>query len=881
MLQLTYTNGENGWNIERVSGNVSKTTSEAFSRISSQCNPNQEIYTFGYDDMHFILLHSVPCGVDSANRPKFYAHGYIFLEENWEALLSDYALFLGIDYFAQSGADALYSAEEVLRKRFSKQAACPDIKGLIECVYEAVLCNKTLEILAPSSDSVTQIKQIMFTVYPFLPLSLRKFVSFSNDTFSVRRTITTVNEYSGITELKYDLSTGRAEGNNNKYLPFVEKLFTGERETYLENLDREIKNYSVYSLLDAIYYDQIFRKVLPSDCAERFLSANALALQLVHFLISGSYKSPLGLKLTNGMLEDVLKEDITTPAVLDESLLEIYNETDFAPLKDNIILFFVQKYISQSADDFASFFAIANSGSKLFHLIAEKMLESDDSAFISAFAERYLNSQSGRTTLKGYYSERAVTNLVLGITKLIHQSENKTDLFAKLIGTELHGDVMQQLLDADADEETFWTYFKRVYASQSTYYSYSHLKDDVLQCLESIFYSIVSNHESDALQLLIAAFENFEAEQFSAFEKKLADSACGGMIEKFYVNHMIHNALFCDELEARKNRLDELGVSTVAFVSQAADYFVELCGQCDVKDSEKSIEILKRIKNFIGDVPFSEEEEIVQLKKKFWKDFSWKNFDFFSDDVRIMKLQGNRKSDIISDILLLADFLSERSEILSKDIIVNCQKALCLKNKELSPAMQKKILKELSGLSDYRERMGLDLYLMIHYVPTNKKVNLKRSDISCDEFYSYLTAANAGENEMLAVDGVFDSIYHYLKKKKPAQKRSDSQEELKRKAIIKMMEHTAGNVTRRAHKAFYGTVNIESFCLCSLLSLFVFSLYVLLDIGVFCATVYSVITASVTTMMLNLSLKKTPIVQAFSVLFICFCVLLQILLLIL
>lgn len=882
MLQLTYTSGKNGWEIERISGDVSKNAAEAFSRVSSQCDPLHVLYAFDVVDGFFVLLHSVPCGVDSVNRPKYYVHGYVFAEDRWEEILNDYALLLGIDYFARSENDALKPAEEVVCSRFKSGVECADLKGLITCVYEALLGKKSLEIRVKNEDKITLIKQIMFVVYSFLPLSLRKFISFSSDGSGIRRTITLVDEYSGMAGLTYDFSSGAVSGANNTYSLFVEKLFGKEKEMYLEKVDLSIRNFSVNRILDEIFYDKIFRDVLPEVEASAFLSGEKLVSQLFRFLSDNRYQTLLGAKLVCSLLSDVIHENLTTSKTFDEKLIDVFSKTESVPLKETIVSHLAEKYIHRSENDFEAFFALNLGNSDLFYLLTEQLLLSGDTAFVSAFAKHYLTGQRAEQNLKANYSVYAVKNLTRAISKRIHESTEKTVLFSQIISSELHSDVMQFLLDVDADEAVLWEYFKIVYASQNAYFAYRQLNAKLFSCLESAFYSLITNYETDALKLLISAYQNLGAERFAEIEKRLAENGCYGLIELFYVNFMIHNAEFSQELESRKNRLKQLGVATDSFVLNSLDKFITLCTYGSEKASDASLSVLKRISDFVGDVPISDKNEFLQLKESFWQGFLWKRFDFSSEDCRIMRLPGNANSDIANSILDFADYVSGKIDALPSATLAKCREVLCFKNQHLSAGEQTQILKQLCRISNDSLSFGVDVYVMLHYSPKNHKVSFKRSGLSVDMLYAYLTG-ETGEHEMLSVEGVYDSIYCYLKNKKTPANRSGLETERPARNVISMMESAAGKKAQQAQKQFYHIENIKVFVLNAFLTLYIFSAYLMLgNIGCVTAALLSVSTSVLSVLFFNLSFKRRDwMLVAFTVLFICFCVLLHLLILIL
>ena len=158
--QLTYSSLEKGWGIDRVIGNVTEKERDAFAGLCASADVPEPVYALDINKGFYVLSCCSPYGTDTFGRQRTYTHGYTLPLSDADELFKNKGVLLGISYFATRADDELMPFEGVL-PQFSGEIAIEEHRKLIECVYEAIIMRKHLEIVSAEENKVLFIKKVM------------------------------------------------------------------------------------------------------------------------------------------------------------------------------------------------------------------------------------------------------------------------------------------------------------------------------------------------------------------------------------------------------------------------------------------------------------------------------------------------------------------------------------------------------------------------------------------------------------------------------------------------------------------------------------------------------------------------------------------------
>ena len=405
--QLTYTSLEKGWTIERCLGSPDEIEKKEFVSISSRRPLDKRIYSYDYRSGVGVLSCSVPYGTDTVGRDIFYLHGYVFSGKECDEVFSEYSKLLGISYFA-TGVDSKLSENTEAVMPFSGKLNLPDESVLAEAFYEALLSNKRIEVSYPGADGEALIKAVINTVMEYVPLQLRKFISFGSCAGSVTRMVTATEEFSSSADVKIDLKNGTAAGLSGKYREAAQ-LISGDIENSLAYLEKK---------LDKVKYDKTEAVALAVSAVEDLVfeesskkefTAEELPERLTEVLDRNKYSGEADIKVLQNIFCRIEKYGASLPAETEKRLAELYSECPDEKVRKSVSDYISEKIV-HSENVILSYEEFAKQSDNEFYQVMlaekltalEKLLKSFMQAFWQSRQPQLYSLNCGRKILKSF-----------------------------------------------------------------------------------------------------------------------------------------------------------------------------------------------------------------------------------------------------------------------------------------------------------------------------------------------------------------------------------------------------------------------------------------------------------------------------------------------
>lgn len=796
--QLTYTSLENGWTIERAVGDTTLPERKAFAGICSQRSINF-LYSFDFRDGIYILANSAPNGFDIVNRRNLYTHGYLFSQKDADELFKNYGLLLGIDYFAKDTTDELYPIGND-SSCFSEKLDIAGLPLLVECVYEALAFRKGLEILADDRDRVLAVKRIMNTVYSYLPLSLRKQITFASGTGNIMRTVTVTNCYSGMTDLTYDLSIGTANGVKGTYAEYVEKLFTPEKDSLIERLESKIKVYGPEDLFDNNQLKKAVVKVLKNDNEDYELKSTTVIDSLIDLLVEGEYSISGNAGKISEMLRKVISGNIKCSENLYVKLAEVYSKTDSDKLKDDIVDLLALNYGADcNAAVFEKFLVYQQISQELFVRVTNTAVEKEYMAFIELCAENAFNNYGYAVFLKNKCSVKCVNYIALFVVDRLLKNQSKALMDKVTANNIFHKDVIEGILKNKEDNDVILRYFRSVYSSAESFEIYKELTGNIVKMCINALCEYAAENKAECMDLFQIAYTNLGEYAVTYIFEQFIEYGHGKIIEDYYAEVVSKSAKNENDFELYKNQLSDMGITTDNFVRCVLSRYAGFCFEKRKDNKEKLSDSILRIKNFAGESMMLEGGEFDEIKTVYWDKFRFNNLKNITDDVKLMSLSDNKKSILANALFNLYENVSGKTYKISVSDIKICADNLCSKSSILNLKNQINLLHSFKKLANRKKSdIDIDVYMLINYSRIRKRVDFRQAALTATELEKYL----ARKSDMLGVKGVHSSLYRYIHAKEEKKKKKDIRKSFEYSYLLNLMKPDTTNAIK-ASDSFY------------------------------------------------------------------------------
>jgi len=813
--QLTYTSvGLQGWSIERMVGDPGEKERNIFKRINGRRPVNSVLYTYDFKDGVGVLSRSVPYGTDTEYRGRYYSHGYVFSGNLCDEVFENYSILLGIDYFASGMEDSL--PEDVKSVKFKYKLPEESLCIVVEGIYEALMRDENMEVLCPGEDGEILIKTIMNTVYKYIPLKLRKYISFGSDVGENIRDIAVAENFSNYTKIRYNLKNGETAGIDGRFNELVDVLLSENGGECIKLIEEKIGDRGNDKMSYINAFKSVIADVLFEMSAYKRIYADDIPERLNEVLNRKKYDNPADIKVMCSIFAGIKRNSIKLPEGFDEKIADVYLCCNNSELQNAIVNYYssrilesenilrdINEMIKGSWDD------------KLKTDVSVKLISTKEPDIVRYIAMQTINNDDyGRMLLKSC-SERVIDIISESITAFISENKDSKELFLHLFDSDLFMPVMTKITDVEGVD--LWPYFNIVYSSSKFYQKHRMLNKKTISFFKTKFEAEASEHHDQIYELLYNAYLQDEKEFYGLVEEEFIAIGAKNIIEEFYIVFIAPKATSTKELEKYKNKISNLGFSTEKLISSTAKLYAELCfSEAASKTGVGSREI-EKINLYIGscsieDIDSDEVLNIKELKENFWKKFRFSSYSF-TDEVKTMSLSGNNKSQLANALFDFYQFLCGNVSDITAQIFEVCKKELCTNGKILSLRTRRKLLHKLKVSVKNPHNVGIEIYLLLNYSNIRKNATINSKEISAKELYDYVINNISDKESMLHVGSICDSIYKFaLKKsisissKKSNSKKGKSKDKNIYEEIVKIMQEHGKTCSKKGFNPGSGII---------------------------------------------------------------------------
>lgn len=758
--QITYTNTGNGWGNDRIIGKFSDKEIHTFNSISEQNETNETMYALDVTDQGYILSRSVPSGTDSHGRARFYIHGYVFSCDDGDEVFENYSALLGITEFASGEQDEMHSQDK-LSAKFNDKLVFDDLHTVVECIYEALADKKRVEIYTDEDDKEYFVKKLMNAVYGYLPLSLRKLVSFGSRVGNAMRTVAITDSFSSLSGIKYNFSSGEVSGLSGKYSKFCDAVFDKKGEEYLKKLEKRIRETYVSGMdNDGVIAASINRIIFEDEMSRPVDSGEAVG-KLVDVLANNQYNNPFDVGVMCDMLDIICAGKINTARALDLKLVEVFKKTNSDKLKGKIANHIVEKYTQKC--DKSTFEAILSYEAidrELYIMVTKTAIINEAEGFLRFCAQRVVEQPEYALFIKEICTLKYEKNIAVEIVAIVSESDKKDEAFQLIIKNPFHSEVIKAMTSDENNGSIVWQYLNVVYSDKEYYRLYMELEKTLLKRCMLFLCREAGNHMPEALRLFDVIYTVLGHEPYTTIEKELVKNKNKEILEKFYINILSKKAHSVEMFELQRDRMMALGLSVDEYVKATADEYSALCLLIEGKDMEYK---LQRIALYTGGKDRYDTPAVLRMKSDFWKCFDWTEFEF-CDEIRTMSAD-DKQSRIANALMDVFDFISGKASSVNHSSVEICMEALCKPNSIVSLKERDSILKKLRKNMQRTPCTDVELFLMLNYSNRKKRVNFRKCTFTPDALYDFFVSCKEGKSPALSIDGVFDSLYKFAQKK--------------------------------------------------------------------------------------------------------------------
>ncbi len=757
--QLTYTALSSGWGNERIIGSPSERERTEFNRVSGQSRTDAVLYAYNFSNGVGMLYRSVPYGTDVLGRARFYSHGYVFSGTDCDEMFKDYSRFLGIVSFAEGEGATLREFEE-LTTSFHRKV---DVNlKLIEAVYEALFNDRSIEIRFSGDNNELFIRALMNTIFAFVPLQLRKFLSFSSAPYGTVRKVTLSNKPCDFTDITYYPETGEVSGLRGLYRDFVAALATDKRETYLKTLEdrmgvrffndiKTILEDIKVAIGDIVFEANAYNPVADDQIVPLFEKA----------VLREQFSNPADVKCLTNIFSSLIEHKSFLSDSFDDEVALIFSETDSDELKRLIAHYFMLTGALDKDSGFERILYLKNYNRSLCAYIMQAFIKAKNATFLSACAKQALNDTSFALFLQEICTNDYADIICKELVNYIVANRRDTELLSKLFDSPFHSRVVARLLSETALKAIMWDYVCLAYSTPDNLRKYAELDRSSLNACEEFFFKELSVRGDDAINLLKNIYSNFDTDTCNKIEIELLKHGCAELVESFCINAQTLCHTSCKDFERRKLLLEKSGISSARYVASVAELYAVTVVEENKNTQHSENHILDKIRAFALDVDIDKLSPVRRIKEDFWNEFSFKGFHP-SSTIRKMALSDNEKSAIANALFSLAEYVSGKTDVIGSDEYRLCKKILCHPSKLLSVKGRENLLKRFIAMTPKSLLLDIELFLLLFYSPKKNSVALDERRFTVLDLCRFVTDNARNEDSIIHLSAVAKSIYDYL-----------------------------------------------------------------------------------------------------------------------
>lgn len=735
---FTRTDGENaGWQFVGVTEDTPDEMKQGFQRLHTHVSADQELYAFDCSGNYLFLSKVMPAGADSRGREKCFIHGYGFSRLDYKEIFGRYRDFISLDAFVSESTGKLVPISQIPSAREENRSFGHElnIRNLLRGVYSALLLKKSLCIVSDGTDRELLIRGIAMAVYPYLPLALRKFATYSSRIGGLNRKITITTGEASPDACIYMMSTGEVTGASEKYDAFIDYLLSGAEalEKGVAILQKYVEDAHAEYELNAGIYENAMDYVLLS---ENLADLSSLPVRLLKLLEADRLKTVSSAEHLALMLTKMIDKDMNASSVVNDMIFAAHHKTNVDVLLASIENYGIYVYHKNcSADAFEKLKGLKNTDLPLYTKIVEGCVLNDGKDFVRSYCNAVFDSCAESDFVKQNLNGQCQRMVFQKMARMLSAECNRAkDFFVKLAGKSVHADVAEELMRMEIGDETIRQYLNTVAGSREYYTVYAGLSNEARQT--TFDYLVRASYP--AKEELLPIYHRIcqeEPKLYEMIEKQLSEEKCYEMLDLFY------EKVVMPEIEEQpllfRTLKHILGLSKVtsrsvkAGISKYRSFF----GTKIVTPLE-AVAAIREVREVLTQGEY-DVSALDQLREDFWNQFDLSDWD--ADlDYGFLLLQRNEKSDFVKLMQNAADILrnGDRSSLENTDILCQLREAFYLGFEAVSNETKISAARKLQRLAEPGNYLGsVELFLILHGLELDADRELDELDLEAAQTY--------------------------------------------------------------------------------------------------------------------------------------------------
>ncbi len=882
-LYFTRTDGDSsGWKYVNISDGVTDEVKQSFQSIHTSTPSSRDMYAFDFSHNQYYLSKVTADGLDSLGRAKCFVHGYVFSGNDTEYIFSNFCKLLNINYFAKNDDNGIVAIDDLPPSPFNPQSFEQklNLNNLMNAVYEAMLSNKALYIYAGTDSSFNEIilKSMIAVIYSYLPFNLKKFATFSSINGGLTRKITIVNSLNDTLGIVYDYTTGQVSGCSGTYEKFINAMLV-DPKYYLDGVDKYIVNAHATSNVDAPKYTEAFNYVMMSNTSDDSDSASETVDKLSNLIVSGNINDPSTASYIAMLVLRVVKNRLSVTPTISNYIIDSYNKTNFADLKDSIAKYIAYLYKDNCSDnDFMKFQGFKLIDEALYKNVSIDIIKGNGSEFIRQFSKVALVNANDSTFITDALGSDCSAVIAKDLAKYIVESENSAELVKNVINKTLHKEVIDNIVSLNPDKALVWNYLEGVFTFSEYLESFKKLETETVQYLFAFIVNESADNVDRTVTLLRRIYSVYR-NGYDYLQKKLSEGGKYAVLDNFYANVLLNDASSTQGVIDLQNEFNRICSQSVLFNKAVVPKYVS-AAKAECTTVGETLSCIKRTKAFIDAVGGDSSAYTEQLINHFWDKF---RLDEWDPDIDYSPLfvSGNKICGMVG-VLQHAAAVLRNEENEDEKIIAKVVKLLATDETGLNKRARDKIIRTLKevvqsyqvqksyGFDDYTEgRSGknksgrssysssgknkfdinMDLYLLVHYSNEKEVLNPSMKIFDTRGLLDYILKCKRNiSGHMLCNDKVIVGLYQicYKNSEKSSRGRETYRKCLKElDEIIKDFDSsTKKAILKQIKKATGGSDVSWICCIClAVVCAFLFNLISVFDLQNWLSIVLKVVSA--------------------------------------
>ena len=869
--QIYYTRLDEGWGIAKATEEISEKFKNAFQSINAQNPADKTILSFDAFDGGYALSRSVSAGIDSFGRAKFFVHGYLFSELDSDEIFNNFGCFLNIRQFSENvDCDITPISSLPLENVRNIQIEKSKLPNLLECVYEAVLQNKKLEIKIPNDNDEDALRLIMNAIYGYLPVYLRKFISFSSCIGGIIRMITLTHEFSGAADITYDYEFNIANGISKTYIDIIERLIN-DRDNIISKIEKYIKNAVSTVTLDEGEYKKAFDYVMFE--ANESIDKDDTISKLLDLLLEKKYSDASSAAYISVLIKTCVQNNADISNSMHGMIMDAYFGTNQPVLKDSIEKYIAYSYKKRcSEEDFEKLKVFKTKNPYLYRMVYNIAIAKGNGELARYVALDVINNSDASDYIVEECDAACRNSIAHEIAKII--LESKDILYIdNIVKRSMHKDVMEIVILNQPDKVIMWEYIRCIFNNKIQYDIFSNgLTQSAHTNVENFCVKEIDENTAD---ILYAAWKT-DIELGKKIVNLINGKEKYRTIEKFYTQYLLEDMTtpedvknLCAEVINVRKKIGEPCFTESEFTKRVLRRYVSV-SQKNCIDRSTTIKQIDRLKDFGRLIQVSVNKYANQLKARFWMQFDYNDWHA-GEDYSALYIQNNKDSNIDNKIYLvtvmseLVKMITSCAYIIDNDLkhraislLIDNKSYL---NKRVRDMYINKVRDRVESCMRLSEnRIDMDIVLLLNY--SNVKESLDRNinlrDLKAVRMYIE-HCAETYEKSVIDYPAVFIDLYKIvLNKRDDSLKYYDNKiERCRYDSILKALDGYINNfegkekrnilkeikVLKREH-SLKGSLALASISLTVLLFVFAYA-FVYVDLLLSDDSIHNMVKASI------------------------------------